>query len=145
MSPNGTKQHLQISILISFSWEYCIIILCNKSEPKLLIVPRHIPDISLGYHLRTNLVMWRNNMYKLWCFVTFYSVLSQNQFFCDVRCFVAKSVLLRFMQFCVEKNWGKNCARGEKYKYQLCQDSTTLTAIVWYSTTTAVAAWSYSH
>ena len=35
-------------------------------------------------------------------------------FFCNLRCFVAKSVLVRFTRFCVEKNLAKNCARGEK-------------------------------
>ena len=35
--------------------------------------------------------------------------------FCrNLRCFVAKSVLLRFTRFCVETNWTKNCACGEK-------------------------------
>ena len=34
--------------------------------------------------------------------------------FCDLRCFVAKSVLSRFTRFCVEKNLAKNCACGEK-------------------------------
>ena len=43
--------------------------------------------------------------------------------FCDLRCFVAKSVLSRFTRFCVEKNLAKNCACGEKrtnikYAYQ---------------------------
>ena len=38
----------------------------------------------------------------------------QISFFCNLRCFVAKSVLVRFTRFCVEKNLAKNCARGEK-------------------------------
>ena len=58
--------------------------------------------------------MWRNNVYNLWCFVAFYNILLPNQFFCNLRCFVAKSVLVRFTRFCVEKNLAKNCARGEK-------------------------------
>ena len=49
-------------------------------------------------------------MYKLWCFVTFYSVLSQNQFFCDVRCFVSKSVCLRFTLFCCKISFVAICA-----------------------------------
>ena len=58
--------------------------------------------------------MWRNNVYNLWCFVAFYNILLHNHFFCDLRRFVAKSVLVWFTGFCVEKNWAKNCARGEK-------------------------------
>ena len=38
----------------------------------------------------------------------------QISFFCNLRCFVAKPVLVRFTRFCVEKNLAKNCARGEK-------------------------------
>ena len=37
----------------------------------------------------------------------------QISFFCK-RCFVAKSVLVRFTRFCVEKNLAKIFARGEK-------------------------------
>ena len=37
--------------------------------------------------------------------------------FCDLRCFVAKSVLSQFTRFCMEKNWAKNCACGEKRTY----------------------------
>ena len=44
--------------------------------------------------------------------LTFFLV--QNLFCCNLRCFVAKSVLSRFARFCVEKNWAKNCACGEK-------------------------------
>ena len=40
--------------------------------------------------------------------------LLQNLFCRNLRCFVAKSVLLRFTRFCVEKSWTKNCACGEK-------------------------------
>ena len=58
--------------------------------------------------------MWRNNVYNLWCFVAFYNIFLQNQFVWDLRCFVAKSVLVRFTHFCVEKNLAENCARGEK-------------------------------
>ena len=32
----------------------------------------------------------------------------QISFFCNLRCFVAKSVLVRFTRFCVEKNSAKN-------------------------------------
>ena len=52
---------------------------------------------------------------------TIYGVLShftifccKISFFCDLRCFVAKSVLAWFTRFCVEKNLAKNCACGEK-------------------------------
>ena len=41
-------------------------------------------------------------------------VLSQNLFCRNLHCFVAKSVLLQFTRFCVEKNLTKNCACGEK-------------------------------
>ena len=58
--------------------------------------------------------MWRNNVYNLWYFAAFCNVLLQNHFFCKLRCFVAKSVFVRFTRFCVEKNWAKNCTRGEK-------------------------------
>ena len=34
--------------------------------------------------------------------------------FCDLRCFVAKYVSLRFTRFCVEKNLTKIFACGEK-------------------------------
>ena len=33
---------------------------------------------------------------------------------CDLRCFVAKSVLSRFTRFGVEKNWANNFVCGEK-------------------------------
>jgi len=40
--------------------------------------------------------------------------LSQLMMYCyNLRCFVAKSVLLRFTRFCVEKNLTRNCACGE--------------------------------
>ena len=58
--------------------------------------------------------MWRNNVYNVWCFVAFYNILLQNQLFCDLRCFVAKSVLVQFTRFCAEKNLVNNFARGEK-------------------------------
>ena len=35
-------------------------------------------------------------------------------FFCNLRNFVAKSVVLWFSHFCVEKNLSKNCISGEK-------------------------------
>ena len=54
----------------------------------------------------------------VWCgeclyIYTCYAVLSKNWFCCDLRRFVAKSVLLRYTHFCVEKNqrlrmWRKN-------------------------------------
>ena len=55
----------------------------------------------------------------VWCgeclyIYTCYAVLSKNWFCCDLRRFVAKSVLLRFTHFCVEKNLTKNCVCGEK-------------------------------
>ena len=35
--------------------------------------------------------------------------------FCgDLRCFFAKSVLSRFMHFCMKKNLARNCIGGEK-------------------------------
>ena len=63
--------------------------------------------------------MWRNNVYNLWCFVAFYNILLPNQFFCNLRCFVAKSVLVQFTHFCVEKNLAKNWARGEGWKVRI--------------------------
>ena len=48
----------------------------------------------------------------MFCRILHYFV--AKSFFCDLRCFVAKSVLVRFARFCVEKNWAKSCARGEK-------------------------------
>ena len=39
--------------------------------------------------------------------------------FCDLRCFVAKSVLVQFTHFCVEKNLAKNWARGEGWKVRI--------------------------
>ena len=55
----------------------------------------------------------------VWCgeclyIYTCYAVLSKNWFCCDLRRFVAKSVLLRFTHFCVEKNLTKDCICGEK-------------------------------
>ena len=73
--------------------------------------------------------MWKNsphmiNVKKIWnvekkCvqFMVFCCILQgfvANSFFCKLRCFVAKSVFVRFTRFCVEKNWAKNCTRGEK-------------------------------
>ena len=56
-----------------------------------------------------------NIMYNFWCFVAFYAVLLQNpSCLCDLRCFVAKSVLSLFTRFCVEKNWAKIFVCGEK-------------------------------
>ena len=55
---------------------------------------------------------WRNEKITLFCcfkicFVTNYTVF-------------AKSVLARFTHFCVEKNWAKNWARGEKITNMRC-------------------------
>ena len=47
---------------------------------------------------------------------TCYAILLKIWFCHDLRCFVAKSVLSRFTQFCVEKNWTKDCASGEKWQ-----------------------------
>ena len=44
-------------------------------------------------------------------FMLFYCKIS---LLCDLRCFVAKSVLSRFTHFGVEKNWAKNFVCGEK-------------------------------
>ena len=44
-------------------------------------------------------------------FMLFYCKIS---LLCDLRCFVAKSVLSRFTRFGVEKNWAKNFVCGEK-------------------------------
>ena len=54
--------------------------------------------------------MWRNNVYNLWCFVAFYNILLQNQFF------------LRFTLFCREISFGMIYAllRGEKFSQKLC-------------------------
>ena len=43
-----------------------------------------------------------------------YAVLLSNWFYYNLRTFVAKSVLMHFTHFCVEKNLTKNCLRGEK-------------------------------
>ena len=57
------------------------------------------------------------------CFVAFFAVLLQNpSCSCDLRCFVAKSVLSLFTRFCVEKNWAKNFVCEEKrtnFRYSL--------------------------
>ena len=52
---------------------------------------------------------------------TIFAVLSHLMLFCckisllcNLRCFVTKSVLSRFMRFGVEKNWAKNFVCGEK-------------------------------
>ena len=58
--------------------------------------------------------MWRNNVYNYGVLLHFTIFCCQISFFCNLRCFVAKSVLVRFTRFCVEKNLAKNCARGEK-------------------------------
>ena len=54
--------------------------------------------------------MWRNNVYNLWCFVAFYNILLQNQFF------------LQFTLFCREICFGTIYAllRGEKFSQKLC-------------------------
>ena len=54
--------------------------------------------------------MWRNTVYNLWCFVAFYNILLQNQFF------------LRFTLFCREISFGMIYAllRGEKFSQKLC-------------------------
>ena len=49
-----------------------------------------------------------------WCFVTFYAVLLQHLFLCDLRCFIAKSDLLRTTRFGVEKNWAKTVPVDKK-------------------------------
>ena len=54
-------------------------------------------------------------------FMLFYCKIS---LLCDLRCFVAKSVLSRFTRFGVEKNWANNFVCGEKrtnirYAYNL--------------------------
>ena len=44
-------------------------------------------------------------------FMLFYCKIS---LLCNLRCFVAKSVLSRFTRFGVEKNWANNFVCGEK-------------------------------
>ena len=47
-------------------------------------------------------------------FVAIYAVLLRKLFFCHLRWIAAKSILSRFMRFCVKKNLLRNCACGEK-------------------------------
>ena len=47
-------------------------------------------------------------------FVTIHADLSRNLLCCHLRCIGAKSILLRFTHFCVEKNLFRNCACGEQ-------------------------------
>ena len=61
------------------------------------------------------------HMRKVEKFVTIYDVLSHFMLFCckislscDLRCFVAKSVLSRFTLFGMEKKWAKDFVCGEK-------------------------------
>ena len=51
--------------------------------------------------------MWRNKVYNVWCSVAFYIILWFT-LFCREIC------SSRFTRFCVETNFTKNCARGEK-------------------------------
>ena len=77
------------------------------------ISPAYLSSTELICHLLQHHKI--NNMSNFWCFVTFYAVLLQSLFFkCDLRYFVAKSVLSRFTYFAVEKNWAKNFVCGEK-------------------------------
>ena len=62
----------------------------------------HVEKFSTWEMWRKSEMRW-TNVYNLWCFVAFYNILLQNQFCCDFRGFVAKSVLVQFMRFCVEK------------------------------------------
>ena len=64
--------------------------------------------------------MWRNffsstlRLIRISVMLRNYIILLQTMLFCcNLRCFVTKSVLSRFTR-CVEKNFTKNCACGEK-------------------------------
>ena len=62
-------------------------------------------------------VMWRNNVYNLWCFVALNCC--KISFFGDLRCFV-DNFLSQFTRFCVEKNWAKKmCPWRKMDKYHV--------------------------
>ena len=84
-----------------------------------------ICHVDKCFHM-TDISTWEMKNVETICFYALilhnHISLSQLTMYCyNLRCFVAKSVLLRFTRFCVEKNWTKNCACGEKKdKYQVC-------------------------
>ena len=66
---------------------------------KFLISPHHRCGQIWNFSTSCMCVMWRMSPHK--CKI--YSVLLYNRFCHNLRCFVAKYVLLRFAHFCVEK------------------------------------------
>ena len=69
-------------------------------------------------HMRNVKKIWRNDVHNLWCFVTFYVVLLQN-LFCNLSCFIAKSVLYRFTRFFVKKIEPKIVRVEKNDKYEV--------------------------
>ena len=71
-------------------------------------------------------VTWRNfSTWEMWgksviictifdVLLTFMQFCCKISLLCNLRCFVAKSVMSRFTRFGMEKNWAKNYACGEK-------------------------------
>ena len=76
-----------------------------------------ICHVEKCFHM-TDISTWEMKNVETICFYALilhnHISLSQLTMYCyNLRCFVAKSVLLRFTRFCVEKNWTRNCACGE--------------------------------
>ena len=68
------------------------------------------------------------------CFVAMHTILSQNLFFWNLRCFVEKPVLSRFTHFlCGEKLSPKFCPWGKNYKYNVWALSTVFLNWQWHS------------
>ena len=62
------------------------------------------------------------------CIIIIYSVLTQNQFCSDLRCFDAKLILSRFTHFCVEqKLTHKSCPWSKNNKYHVCLEGEEVT------------------
>jgi len=76
-----------------------------------------ICHVDKCFHM-TDISTWEMKNVETICFYALilhnHISLSQLTMYCyNLRCFVAKSVLLQFTRFCVEKNWTRNCACGE--------------------------------
>ena len=73
----------------------------------------HVEKFQISPHCRSQHVacVWCKNVNTNAKFMLFFI---KSVFFCNLRNFVAKSVVSWFTHFCVEKNLSKNCISGDK-------------------------------
>ena len=72
-------------------------------------------------------VMWRNYVYNLWRFIALNCC---KIIFLAIYAVLSRYFLSRFTRFCVEKNWAKNCACGEKGQISCMWSSSLIITII---------------